>query len=143
MRCKVHGSDIPRSTRRKIKKAEDIFCETFQILTRLLGAEHPKTVTHIYNLAATYRSQRRYDEAEVIQLNAKGINEKTRGQEREDTIICSNNLAWIWRGQGCNKEALDLLAKSVDLFNASLGADHPYTISVTKVLHQWSEEDGG
>jgi len=95
------------------------------------------------NLASTYQYQEKYDEAEALQLTATEINERTKGKEHETSIICSNNLAWIWRCQGRKKDALELLTECVGRFETALGTDHPYTVSVTKILRRWSEEQNG
>jgi hypothetical protein len=50
------------------------------------------------------------------------------------------NLALIWRGNGRDIEALQLLQKCVRLRKRILGSDHPYAIYSSERLIQWQTE---
>jgi hypothetical protein len=47
------------------------------------------------------------------------------------------NLALIWRGNGRDMEAIQLLQKCVQLRKQILGGDHPYAISSSARLVEW------
>ena len=50
-----------------------------ELRKRLLGAEHPDTLTSMANLAETYRQQGRWNEAEALNNNIEQIkNSKKR-----------------------------------------------------------------
>jgi hypothetical protein len=51
-----------------------------------------------------------------------------------------SNLAWIWKFQGRNKEAVSVIIKYVQLRKKRLGMDHPYTKSSLETLTEWQAE---
>ena len=44
---------------------------------KLLGAEHPSTLTSIANLASTYQNQEKWSEAEQLKLGVLNIRKKS------------------------------------------------------------------
>ena len=65
----------------------------WQAYERVLGPEHPDTLTSVNNLAALYQAQGRYAEAEPLyQARARG-RERVLGPEHPDTLQSVNNLA--------------------------------------------------
>jgi hypothetical protein len=69
---------------------------------KLLGAEHPDTLTSIANLAVTYGSQRRWNEAEQLEVQVIDMrkNLKLLGAEHPDTLKNMANLAGMYWNQG-------------------------------------------
>ena len=51
---------------------------------KLLGAEHPDTLTSMENLASTYRSQGRWNEVEQLQVKVRDMSKKLFGVEHPD-----------------------------------------------------------
>ncbi|KZL63858.1 kinesin light chain 3, partial [Colletotrichum incanum] len=49
------------------KEAEELQARELDICARVLGDEHPDTLTSMANLASTYRNQGRWKEAEELQ----------------------------------------------------------------------------
>ena len=65
----------------------------------LLGEEHPNTLTSMANLAATYKDQGKWKEAEALE---EVVMEKTKHALREehpDTLTIMTNLAATYRHQ--------------------------------------------
>jgi hypothetical protein len=60
---------------------------------KLLGAEHPDTLTYMGNLASTYRNQRRWNEAEQLDVQVMDMRKKLLGAEHPDTLTSVGNLA--------------------------------------------------
>ena len=58
------------------KEAEELEVQVMETRIRLLGAEHPSTLTSMSNLAFTYRSQGRSKEAEELELQVMEIKKK-------------------------------------------------------------------
>jgi hypothetical protein len=58
--------------------------------------------------------------------------------EHADTLSNMSNLAFIWKDQGRDKEAIILLTERVQLRERVLGPDHPFTSS-RAVLNRWEE----
>ena len=67
---------------------------------KLLGAEHPQTLTSMANLASTYRNQGRWNEAEQLEIRVMKMRKKLLGAEHPDTLISMANLACTYRDQG-------------------------------------------
>lgn len=53
---------------------------------RVLGSEHPSTITRKGNLASTYWYQGRLKEAEELNLEALEASERVLGDEHPDTM---------------------------------------------------------
>ena len=75
---------------------------------RVLGDEHPDTITSKANLARTYSDQGRWSEAEALELEVLGTSKRVLGDEHPDTITRKGNLASTYWNQGQLKEATDL-----------------------------------
>ena len=52
---------------------------------KLLGAEHPDTLTSMENLASTYRRQGRLNEAEHLEIQVMDMTKNLLGAEHPDT----------------------------------------------------------
>ncbi len=72
---------------------------------RVLGKEHPDTLTSVNNLAELYQAQGRYGEAEPLYRRALEARERVLGKEHPNTLISVNNLAELYRAQGRYGEA--------------------------------------
>ncbi len=64
------------------------------------------------------------------------------GQEHPDTLTSMNNLAFTWKGQGQDKEALRLMEQCVALQSRIRGTSHPSTLSSRTALLAWQKEIG-
>jgi len=60
---------------------------------RILGHEHPHTLVAMNNLATTYKNQRRWNEAEDLQMQVVSILRTTLGDDHPSTVIATSNLA--------------------------------------------------
>ncbi len=78
---------------------------------RVLGQEHPDTLTSTGNLASTYRNQGRWKEAEELDVQVMETRKRVLGQEHPSTLISINNLAFTMKEQGRKEEALKLMAE--------------------------------
>ena len=86
--------------------------QTFKVVMetrkRVLGAEHPDTLTSMANLALTYGNQGRWKEAEELEVQVMETCKRVLGTEHPHTLISMNNLASTYRSQGRWKEAEEL-----------------------------------
>jgi tetratricopeptide (TPR) repeat protein len=78
-------------------------------IERVLGAEHPDTLTSMNNLALTYRNQGRWKEAEELNVQVMEMRKRVLGTEHPDTLTSMNNLASTYQNLGKWKEAEKLL----------------------------------
>jgi hypothetical protein len=60
---------------------------------RVLGEEHPDTLTSIDNLASTYRNQGRWKEAEELEVQVMETSSRVLGEEHPSTLTSMDNLA--------------------------------------------------
>ena len=65
-----------------------------------LGEDHPDTLTSMNNLAVTYRSQCRLDEAEQLGVHATEASKGKLGTDHPDTLNSMKNLALTYQEQG-------------------------------------------
>ena len=109
--------------------AEQLHLQVMEMRKKLLGAEHPDTLTAMGNIASTYESQGRWNEAEKLEIQVMDMTKKLLGTEHRDTLISMGNLASIYQNQGRWNEAEKLEVQVMDLRKKLLGAEHPDTLT--------------
>ena len=94
-----------------------------------------QTSSKSYNsLAALYRAQGRYDEAESLLQKALAIWERVLGLEHPNTADSYNNLGVLYANQGKWAAAREYLEKALAIWQAKLGEKHPHTIQAKQSL---------
>ncbi|KAK1838138.1 TPR domain protein (kinesin light chain) [Colletotrichum chrysophilum] len=66
---------------------------------KVLGKEHPNTLTSVNNLASVLQYQGKYEEAEQMNRQALDGYEKVLGKEHPNTLTSVDNLASVLRYQ--------------------------------------------
>jgi tetratricopeptide (TPR) repeat protein len=94
---------------------------------RLLGPEHPDTLTTRTNHAMLLSRLGRFDEAEDHFRRILEIRRRTMGDENVDTNVTRMVYAAMLIRAGRPGEAAPLAAEACARLDAVLGADHPYT----------------
>jgi tetratricopeptide (TPR) repeat protein len=64
------------------------------------------------NLAVTYYEQKRWEEAEKLELQVVEARKRVLGPEHPDTLTSMHNLAYTYMGQGRRREAKQLEAEA-------------------------------
>jgi ankyrin repeat protein/tetratricopeptide (TPR) repeat protein len=100
----------------------------FRKMCEIAGAEHPKTLTSMNNLAAVLRDQGKYQEAESMHRQALATRERLLGKEHPDTLTSMNNLAAVLRDQGKYQEAESMHRQALATRERLLGMEHPDTL---------------
>ena len=77
------------------------------------GPQDPRLATGLNNLAALYRAQGKYGEAEPFYKRALAIREKVLGPDHPDVATSLNNLAGLYETQGKYGEAEPLYKRSL------------------------------
>jgi len=97
--------------------------------TRLLGDDHPDTLTTRNNLGSSYRQAGRTVEA--IGLLERLVADRTRllGDEHLDTLTTRANLASSYRQAGRTGEAISIEERLVADRTRLLGDEHPRTLT--------------
>ncbi|GFR42031.1 hypothetical protein Agub_g2848 [Astrephomene gubernaculifera] len=103
--------------------------QALELRTKVLGAEHPDTISSINNLARCINAQGKYSEAEPMFRRALELHTKVLGEEHPDTISSISNLASCINAQGNYSEAEPMYRQALELHTKVLGAEHPDTIS--------------
>jgi tetratricopeptide (TPR) repeat protein len=109
------------------KSAEMLLRREQDIRTRLLGAEHPNTLTTMNNLAETLRAQGDFEGARKLHEQVLEIRRRILGAEHPNTLTTMNNLAATLSSQGDFEGARKLHEQVLEITRRILGAEHPNT----------------
>ena len=110
------------------KNAESLEIEVMDMRKKLLGEEHPDTLTAMENLANTYFNQGRWNEAEQLEVQVMNMTKKLLGEEHPDTLTAMGNLGLTYRSQGRWNEAEQLEVQVMGMRKKLLGEKHPDTL---------------
>jgi len=110
-------------------KAEQLLIEVMDMRKKLLGTEHPSTLTSMANLASTYQIQGRWNEAEQLDVQVMDMSKKLLGTEHPSTLTSMANLASTYWNQGRWNEAEQLDVQVMDMSKKLLGTEHPDTLT--------------
>jgi tetratricopeptide (TPR) repeat protein len=109
--------------------AEKMYREALEGREKMLGKEHPDTLTSVNNLASVLRDQGEYEEAEVMNRRALEGWEKVLWKEHPDTLRSVYCLASLLHKQKRYKTASELYQRASSSFRTILGPSHPITIA--------------
>ena len=96
---------------------------------RVLGEEHPDTLTSMNNLADTLRAQGDLPGARALQEKVLEALRRVLGEEHPDTLTSMSNLASTLRAQGDLPGARALQEKVLEAVRRVLGEEHPNTLT--------------
>ena len=101
---------------------------------RVLGEDHPNTVTSRNNLAYAYESAGRLTEAITLYEQVLTDSIRILGEDHPDTLASRNNLAAAYESAGRLTEAIALYEKVLTARTRVLGKDHPATLATLNAL---------
>ena len=128
----------------RYNEAEVSFMEVAERRKKVLGEEHPSTLTSMANLASTYRNQGRWKEAEELEVQVMETRKRVLGEEHPDTLTSMANLASTYRNQGRWKEAEELEVQVMETSLRVLGEEHPDTLtSMANLAFTWKGQGRG
>ncbi|XP_044716490.1 tetratricopeptide repeat domain-containing protein [Hirsutella rhossiliensis] len=113
----------------KWSDAEKLSVDAVETRKRVLGEEHPSTLTSMANLALTYSNQGRWKEAEELGVQVMETRKRVLGEEHPDTLTSMANIASTYRNQGRWKEAEELGVQVMETRKRVLGEEHPDTLT--------------
>jgi tetratricopeptide (TPR) repeat protein len=125
------------------KEAEELDVQVVETRKRVLGTEHPDTLTSIANLASTYRNQGRWKEAEELFVQVVETRKRVLGTEHPHALISIANLASTYRNQGRWKEAEELEVQVVETTRGCWGQNIHTHSSALPTWHQHIGIRGG
>jgi tetratricopeptide (TPR) repeat protein len=104
-----------------------MYRQTLARQEKVLGPEHPGTLTSMNNLALVLNGQGKYEEAEAMHRQTLARKEKLLGHEHPDTLGSVHCLAHLLSTTRRYNEALALYKRVCAGYQAVLGRDHPTT----------------
>ena len=133
----MQGADAIASAYHAAGRLDEAITLYVQLLTdriRVLGEDHPDTLTILNNLAGAYESAGRLDEA--ITLYEQVLPDRTRilGEDHPNTLTSLNNLAGAYESAGRLDEAITLYEQVLPDRTRVLGKDHPATLATLNAL---------
>jgi tetratricopeptide (TPR) repeat protein len=93
----------------KLSEAEPYFREALEVRRRVLGEEHPNTLTSISNMGGLLYAQGKLSEAESYFREALEVRRRVLGEEHPSTLTSINNMGALLQAQGKHQQAIDLL----------------------------------
>ena len=109
---------------------------------RVLGPDHPDTLTSVNDLADAYRVQSAYAQAEPLVINVLDTRRRVFGGDHPATLSSMNDLANLYLDEGKYAQADPLLTKALEVQRRVLGPDHPDTLATMHDLAQAHFDEG-
>ena len=94
------------------------------IREKVLGPNHPKVASSLNSLAALYKYQGLFSQAEHLYKRSLAIREKSLGSKHPDLAVSLNNLALLYYTLGQYVQAEPLYKRALAIWENVLGLDH-------------------
>jgi tetratricopeptide (TPR) repeat protein len=117
-----------------INRAVDLGTRVLADCERVLGADHPGTLTARGNLAAAYETAELLERAIPLYERTLADRRRVLGAGHPDTLAAQQRLANDYRDAGRPEEAIPLQEKTVADCERELGADHRDTLDARNNL---------
>ena len=101
---------------------------------RVLGPEHPDTLTSMDELGVLYNLEAKYAAAEALLTKVSRARERTLGKNHKDTLTALSDLALAISYQGDDARAEPLFIRILEAERRVQGEEHPDTVSVMDSL---------
>jgi serine/threonine protein kinase/Tfp pilus assembly protein PilF len=109
-------------------EASDPQTEALEIRRRVLGNEHPDTLTSVGNMGILLKLQGRLTEAEPYYVEALEGKRRVLGDEHPKTLIALSNMGVLLARQGKLAEAEPYYRQALEGFRRVFGNEHPKTL---------------
>lgn len=107
------------------EKALENFRNSFVILEKRLGPEHPSVATPLSNMGSVFNNTGEYDDALKYLCKALAVREKALGLEHPAVAQSLNNIGEVFRSLGEYDKASEYHHKALAVVKSTLGPDHP------------------
>ncbi|VEG28712.1 tetratricopeptide repeat protein [Actinomyces howellii] len=118
----------------RLNEAIDLYEQTLTDTQRILGPNHPDTLTTRSNLAYAYQDVGRLDEATDLLEQNLTDHQRILGPSHPDTLVARSNLAYAYHDIGRLDEATDLYEQNLTDHQRILGPSHPDTLTTRNNL---------
>jgi len=112
----------------RLDEAEPYFREALEARRRVLGDDHPDTLTSINSMGFLLRVRGRFDEAEPYYLEALEGRRRVLGDEHPSTLTSMNNMGGLLRVRGRFDEAEPYYREVLEVRRRVLGDEHASTL---------------
>ncbi|MGH3821405.1 MAG: FxSxx-COOH system tetratricopeptide repeat protein, partial [Pseudonocardiaceae bacterium] len=116
-------------TRGEPAASRPLFQRALKLRRRVLGAEHPDTLTSANNLVVNLRGLGRYEAARRLNEDTLTRSRRVLGEDHPSTLTSANNLARDLRALGQYEAARRLNEDTLARRRRVLGEDHPDTLT--------------
>ena len=110
-------------------EAREILQDQLDVRRRVLGEEHPDTLTAMANLASSLRALGDAQAARKLEEQTLEVSRRVLGEEHPDTLTAMANLASSLRALGDAQAARKLLEQTLEVSRRVLGEEHPSTLT--------------
>ena len=100
-----------------------------EVRARVLGEEHPDTLTSMGNLAVTLSAQGDHAGARQLEERVLEVRKRVLGEEHPSTLTSMGNLAVTLSAQGDHAGARQLQERVLEVRTRMLGEEHPDTLN--------------
>jgi serine/threonine protein kinase len=115
-------------------QAQQQVARSIELRRRLLGEDHPDTLTSMHTLALLGWYRGEYPQADSLFTKILQIRQRVLGQEHPDTLSAMNDLALVAWYRGEYARAEPLFSKALEVRRRVLGPEHPGTLSTMNDL---------
>ena len=95
---------------------------------RLLGEDHPDTLSVMNDLAWLYRDEGKFPQAEPLARKVVEIRRRLLGEKHPDTLDAMNRLGLLYRFEGKLAQAEALSSQVLEIQKRMSGEEHPATL---------------
>jgi tetratricopeptide (TPR) repeat protein len=113
----------------KYAPAEELSKRVLEIKKRVLGEEHPSTLTSMNGLSVLYRHEGRYPEAEGLLKTLAEVRRRVSGDRHRDTLAVTNALGVVYLAEGKYDQAESLFTSVLEPERQVLGEQSPDTLT--------------
>jgi len=117
-----------------IDGAAQVGAKALEAASAVLGPEHLRVASMQNNLAAIYRLQKKYAEAEPLYLRALATREKALGPDDRLVGLTLSNLAALHDAQDHFEQAEKLYVRALAIQDKALGPDHVESTAIANSL---------
>ncbi|KAF8606257.1 hypothetical protein BDV93DRAFT_604753 [Ceratobasidium sp. AG-I] len=125
-----------------LDNAETLQLKVLEARNRILGPEHPSTLTSMHNLAAIYKIQGRPKECAEYESQYMEATKRARGETDMKVLASAAELIEIYLKLGALPEAQALQLQQVRAFGTLVSMAHPATLKCMRELATTYELQG-
>jgi hypothetical protein len=123
-------------------EAEEVERQILESSERVLGSDHPDTLSSMNNLAQTLYAKGDRARAQELQEQVVEAMARLQGKEHPDTLTSTNNLAQTLKAQGDLARAQELEKQVLETRARLQGKEHPDTLMSMNNLAQTLKAQG-